>query len=283
MGKNKKYFCKYHMYGCGGSVFGKARMEVHEQTCRYAPQDGVSVGLLGRFGTIDTSISYLMKRTIAYEKSNRRLEAQVRDLKTQVTELQVTVSRLTPDYAHIELVGLHLPRYITKTENRRWAESLIDRCKYKHPKHLFKAFMQLLLEEEPFFWKLKSYDIVTVFVSFGGNIQKREMSIRDFAVKFYDVCFVLMKDLWPRTDEINKIPFLPRILCKGFSQDILRRLERNKQFVRAQYARQHSLELHQTWLASIDDFCDWLRDSFSDKVASSRANVARDSLKSLTI
>ena len=116
-----------------------------------------------------------------------------------------------------------------------------------------------------------------------GSMKKQEMPIREFAIKFYDLCFVLMKDMWPRVDEINKIPFLPRIMCKGYTEDAVRRLERTEKFVRAQYARQHKLELHQTFLASIEDFVDWLRTSFSDKVNNARSNLARESLSSLTI
>ena len=285
MGKNKRHFCKYQLYGCGGSCFGKGRMIEHEKSCRYAPAESTpSAAVLSRFENMESAISMLVRRAANQEKHNKRQEAQIRGLKAQIMELQGTVARITPDYSHVKLVGLHLPRYIMKhSENRDWAEEMIGKCKYRNPKHIFKAFMQKLMEDLPFFWKVKTYDIATVAISWGGRIETTDIPLRDFAIKFYDACFVLITDLWPDTEEINKVPFIPKIMCCGYSEEVVKRMERREEFVAAQYARQHKLELHQQWLANIDSFCDWLREAFREKLNNERVSLARDSLKTMMV
>ena len=286
--KNKKHYCKYHVFGCGGSCYGKGRMEKHEATCKYAPQNNQSTapaGMLARFETMESTISMLVRRCTAQEKTNKKQAAEIRSLKAQVAELHTTVKRLTPDYSHIELTLLHLPQYIMeRVESREWVEALKARCKYRNPKYLFTAFMQKLLEEEPFFFKMKSYDVVTVTTCFGRKVLRdHDMPLRDFAVEFYSVCYVLMTCLWRGVEEVNKAPFLPHIMCRGYSEEHITKLERRNKMVQAQHAKTHALELHQAWVASIDSFCDWVRDSFTEKVNNSLVSRPRQSLKTLTL
>ena len=245
-------------------------MQQHEATCKYAPEStSVSATLLTRFETMESTISMLVRSNKAQEKTNKHQAELIRELKGRIVLLETTVSRLTPDYSHIELTHFSFPQYImNKLESRQWVTKIMDRCKYKSPKYLFTSFMQTLMEDEPLFFRFKSYDIVTVSACFGSRMLKEaDMPLREFCEKFFSVCLVLMKSIWKDVDEVNKVPFLPNIMCRGYSEEIQKRLERQGKFTQAQYARTHQLQLHQQWVASLESFGDWLRDSFDERVA----------------
>lgn len=272
MSKNKRYDCKYKPFGCGGSCFGLNRMHAHEETCRYAPAgQGLSEAFAARIAALETAVTHLVKHRVAQAKAHKKQGIRIHSLEVQVMQLQATVARIVPDYTHIELTHMNLARYMTeKCESWSWAEALIARCKYGNPKHMFTQFMQLLLEKEPYFFKLKTYDMLTVDVDFGDGTTKGDMPIRDFVIKFHECCLVLMKDLWPNVEEINKVPHLPRIMCTGYTESNLKRLERANKFVRAQYARQHRLQLHQDFVNRIDSAVELFRDGFREKLKNAR-------------
>ena len=171
-----------------------------------------------------------------------------------------------------------------KSESRQWVTKVRGLCKYQNPKYLFTVFMQLLLEEEPFFWKMKTYDTVTVSTTFGREtLRDVDMPIRDFVIDFHRCCLPLMKLVWPDVDEINKIPIIPRIICNGYTEKAVEMLDRKQDHVRAQYARTHRLELHQQWVERIESAVEVFRDSFNVKLNHARVNSCRATRSTLTI
>ncbi len=270
MSKNKRYVCKFASFGCGGSCYGKTRVEKHEASCRFAPADGVLGNVIAaemeRLNVVTEELTRQNRNTV---NRNRRLTTRIHTLEQKVTRLENVVKTLVPSYDNIELSFFHLPRYIIeKSQSRVWAEAIVKRCKYGNPKHLGAALLQHLMESEPHFFKLKSYDTVTVTCDMGKKRLDGEVTLQEFVTQYYACIFVLMRVLWPGREEVNKAPFLPRIMCCGWSEDAVNRLDRQKQYVRSQHARQNKLELHQRWVEQIDNGVELFRSSFRERVAS---------------
>ena len=271
MVKNKRYACKFASFGCGGSCFGKARIEKHEASCRFAPADGVLGNVIAaEMERLSLAIEELTRQNRNTVNRNRRLTTRVHTLEQTVKRLENVVKTLVPSYDNIKLSFFHLPRYIMeKSQSRVWAEGIVSRCKYGNPKHLGAALLQHLMETEPHFFKLKSYDTVTVACCLGkAKLDGVDITLKEFVTQFYACIFVLMRVLWPDREEVNKTPFLPRIMCCGFSEDAVNRLDRQNKFVQSQHARQNKLELHQRWVEQIDNGVELFRSSFRERVAS---------------
>jgi hypothetical protein len=271
MSKNKRYCCKYKAFGCGGSVFGKTRITQHEATCRFAPKDDlVGVALLARLTTLEDAVTRLIRYGKLAESKARKQATRVLRLENLVLDLQTTVKRILPNYDNIVVEFLDIPRYITsKWDNRQWSEKMIASCKYGNPKYLGNVFFQHLMETHPFFFKLKTYDTVCVNVSFGigkGRVTG-EMALRDFVINYYMSILPLIKTLWSDTETINKKPFMPEILCCGYSEKVRNRYERQKMFIHAQFARENQTQLNQTFSDLIDAEMESFREAFREKVS----------------
>ena len=268
MTKNKRHYCKYKSNGCGGSCFGLKRIQEHEATCRFAPpEDVLHVAMKARMSAYEDMISELMKADAARAKQMKRMALDMKNLRLQVLDLQSTVSRIVPDYSHVKLEFFHLPRFIMKHEvSREWALEMRERCKYDNPKHLFEAFLQYLVETQDHFYKIISYDTIEVRIDFGEGRCEGRMSLRDFVVRFMEACLVLMKTLWPNVTEINKLPHVPRVLCCGYTEAIVRRLERANMFIEAQYAKTHRVEIVQAYNERVDNLMELARQIFSSKI-----------------
>ena len=267
MTKNKRHTCKYSKFGCGGSCYGLKRIQEHEATCRFAPEDDLEdKAMKARLSNLEDIIGGLVKTDMAKQKQIKRMALEIRNLRLQVVDLQSTVSRIVPDYSHITLEFLSLPRYIMKHgESREWATMMRDRCKYDNPKFIFEEFLKYLLETEPYFFKVKSYDAIEVCVDFGEGRFEGRMLLRDFIVRFMEACYILMTDLWSNLKEVNKIPHVPRVLCCGYSDKIVRRLERANLFIEAQYTKSHVSEIMQAYNERVEMLMELARQEFSSK------------------
>ena len=266
MSRNKRYTCKFAKFGCGGSCYGLKRIRDHEETCRYAPAGTlITDAMKARLTNLADLISGLVQSDQAKGKQIKRMAEEIKNLRVHVMDLESTVSRLVPDYSHIKLEFLHLPRYImAHSEKRAWAEKIRSQCKYDNPKYIFEVFLKHLMENEPFFFRVKSYDALEVSVSFGQKVQGR-MLLRDFVVKYMEVCHFLMTSLWPDLTEVNKVPHVPRVLCCGYTEAIVNRLERGEKYVEAQWARTHRAEIVAAHAERVDGLMELVRQEFSSK------------------
>jgi hypothetical protein len=270
MTKNKRHFCRFENNGCGGSCYGLKRIREHEATCRFCPpEDMAQLAMKARMTSLEEIISGLVRADEARAKQVKRMAMEMKNLRLQVVDLQSNVSRLVPDYTYIKLELLHLSRYImSQCESRQWSELMRGRCKYDNPKYIFEVFLKHLIATEAPFFKIISYDTVEATVDFGDGPLQARMLLRDFILRFMEVCLVLMKDLWPNVTEINKIPHVPRVLCCGYSKGIVHRLERGNKFIQAQYAKSHRAEIIQAHNERLDSLMELARQEFSTKYKS---------------
>lgn len=273
MSKNKRHHCRYASYGCGGSCFGLKRIKQHEETCRFAPSDELAnQALVARLTSFEEIVSALVKSDASKTKTINKMAAEIKNLRMQVLDMQSNVSRIVPDYTHVELQPLHLHRLIMKYgESRQWATMMRDKCKYDNPKHLFAEFLKYLVKTEPFFYRVKSYDSLTVNIDFGEGRHEGHMLLRDFIVQFCEACYALMTDLWDVT-EINKVPHIPRLLCYAYNKNIVRRLEKANFFVEAQYAKSHQVEIVQAYHERVESLMELARAEFTAKYRISKRN-----------
>jgi hypothetical protein len=276
---NKRHYCRYAAQGCGGSCFGLKRIKHHEASCRFAPETSpvgaMHTAMIARISAFEDVVSGLVRSDASKTKQILKLVGEMKNLRIQILDLQSNVSKIVPDYSHVELRPLYLHRLIMKYGgDRQWATMMRDRCKYDNPKYLFAEFFKYLVKTEPFFYKVKSYDTLAVNVDFGEGRREGHMLLRDFAVQFCEACYMLMTDLWNVT-EINKIPHVPRLLCFAHTKAIVRRLKKANFFVEAQYAETHQAEIMQSYHERVESIMELARAEFTAKYRSKELHSFR--------
>jgi hypothetical protein len=273
MGGHKRHYCKFTTNGCSCTVLNLQQMKTHETKCGYDPEKQVEVLVQSAVvqaaaAPLQLSMQTIIRRLGKLERAQTLTLETIANLEQRCKDLSNILDRLLPNYDHIKLVHLHLPRHIMEvTGGREFCESFKKSCRHQDPKHAPIQFMKHLVKCRPLFYKLKRFDTIVGNVAFYHKklTPQGEIPLRQFVVHFLNSLVPLLKTVWS-DDKVNKEWFVPEAILYGYSEKLRHRIERQKRYSQAQWMFQNRIQVTQDYNALVRDCMTEFRNMFTDAV-----------------